>query len=295
MIKLGYRPQRTIARTAEVAGVGYLSGGMVRLRFSPAPPGAGVVFCRTDLRPAAHIPARIERVTGTQRRTTLGEGPARVSLVEHVLAALAGLRIDNCYIELNAGEPPGLDGSARQFVEALQDAEVVQQPARRAVWTVHQPLVVRGGNATLALYPAEADDLKISYILDYGPEAPFSYQLHTQVITPQNFMANLAQSRTFLLDYEAEMLRRQGLGSRTTTADLLIIGPRGPIDNQYRHADELARHKVLDIVGDLSLLGQDLRGHVVACRSGHPLNIELARSLAAGLPARITFIRPQAA
>lgn len=295
MIRLGYRHQRSIARPVVVAGVGYLSGALVRLRFLPAPPGAGVVFSRTDVRPTAHIPARLERVTGTQRRTTLGEGNGRVALVEHVLAALAGLRIDNCYVEVNAGEPPGLDGSAQGFVQTLVEAGTVQQSARRAIWTVRHPVVVSAGSATLALHPAEVDELKISYFLDYGDDSPICRQVHTQAITPQTFANDLAGSRTFVLEREADELRRQGLGTRTTAADLLIIGRRGPIDNHYRHADELARHKVLDIIGDLSLLGQDLRGHVVACRSGHPLNIELARALAAQWPARVPVARPQAA
>lgn len=294
MIRIGYRHQRSIARAVEVAGLGYLTGAMVRLRFLPAPPGSGLVFCRTDARPPVHVPARVERVTGTQRRTTLGEGKAQVSLVEHVLAALAGLRIDNCCIEINAGEPPGLDGSALAFVNALERAGIVLQSARRPIWTVTETVVARQGSASISLHPAEDDELKISYFLDYADSA-IGRQLHTQVITPQNFTQHLADSRTFILEREAAELRRQGLGVRTTTADLLIIGPRGPIENHYRHGDELARHKVLDIVGDLALLGIDLRGHVTACRSGHPLNIQLAQALAERLPARLPLVRPQAA
>src|SRR5439155_8766482 len=119
------------ARAAEVQGIGFLTGEMVRLRFQPAPPSTGVVFLRTDLRTKPRIPAHIDNVIGTQRRTTLGHGPAQVGLVEHVLASLAGMRIDNCFVELNAPEPPGLDGSARQFVDALKWAGTVVQPGRR--------------------------------------------------------------------------------------------------------------------------------------------------------------------
>jgi UDP-3-O-acyl N-acetylglucosamine deacetylase len=279
-----YRPQRTLGRPAEVEGVGFLTGASVRLRFVPAPPSAGVVFVRTDLRPRAQVPARIELVSGTQRRTTLGRPPAQVALVEHVLAALAGLRIDNCYVELNAPEPPGLDGSARGFVDALRDAGAVLQPARRPVWCVERPVVVAQNGATLALHPSEADEFRVSYLLDYGPFSPIGRQSCTQLITPGEFASQVAPCRTFLLESEALELRRQGLGARTTTADLVVFGRRGPIDNPLRFANEPARHKVLDVVGDLALLGADLRGHVVAYRSGHPLNVELVRALAQGLP-----------
>jgi UDP-3-O-acyl-N-acetylglucosamine deacetylase len=234
---------------------------------------------RTDLQPAAPIAARVEQVTGTQRRTTLGHAPAQVGLVEHVLAALAGLRLDNCVVELNAPEPPGLDGSARAFVDALRRAGAVLQPARRPVWGVCEPVTVTHGRATLTLHPTDSDELKISYILDYGPTAPIGWQIHTQVITPERFAADVADCRTFLLEAEADELRRQGLGARTTAADLLVFGARGPIDNRLRHANEPARHKVLDVLGDLSLCGHDLCGHVVAYRSGHPLNVELVRTL----------------
>jgi len=121
--------------------------------------------------------------------------------------------------------------------------------------------------------------LKVSYALDYGLHSPIARQLCTQRVTPQNFLNDVASSRTFILESEAEELRRQGLGARTTAADLLVFGRRGPIDNRLRFADEPARHKILDIIGDLSLLGRDLYGHLVAYRSGHPLNIELVRKL----------------
>jgi UDP-3-O-acyl N-acetylglucosamine deacetylase len=285
--RLSYRYQRTIATPAEVFGVGFLTGASVRLRFVPAPPNTGVVFLRTDLKPAISIPARVDQVTGTNRRTTLGEAPVQVGLVEHVLAALAGLRIDNCFVELNAPEPPGLDGSAQRFVAALQNTGAVLQPARRSIWAVSSPVVIQQNGATLALHPGSADELKISYFLDYGRETSIGRQSHTQQITPELFANDLANCRTFLLEAEAVELRRQGLGVRTTAADLLVFGRGGPIHNQVRYANEPARHKVLDLVGDLSLFGQDLRGHVVAYRSGHPLNIELVRALTERLPQQV--------
>jgi UDP-3-O-acyl-N-acetylglucosamine deacetylase len=244
------------------------------------------VLVRADLPGAPRMPAHVSQVTGTNRRTTLGSPPLQVTLVEHVLAALAGLRIDNCLVELDAVEPPGLDGSALGFAEALVRAGIVEQAARREIWAVERPFTVRAANATLTLHPPDPDRparLTMSYFLDYGTTAPIARQVFTQDIAPGTFLHEIAACRTFLLLAEAEALRNQGLGARTTAADLLVFGPAGPIDNRLRHADEPARHKVLDVIGDLSLLGADLCGHVVACRSGHPLNVELTRVLHQGL------------
>ncbi len=229
MRRLNYRCQRTIGRPADIQGLGFLTGAMVRLRFLPAPPDCGVVFVRGDLTPRTFIPARIDQVTGTQRRTTLGKPPAQVGLVEHVLAALAGLRIDNCFVELNAPEPPGLDGSAIGFVEILMDAKITMQSARQPIWHVKESVVLSQGGATLAYHPWDEDALKISYLLDYGWQSPIPHQMHTQVITPELFYSELAACRTFILESEADELRRQGLGARTTAADLLVFDHSGKV------------------------------------------------------------------
>jgi UDP-3-O-acyl N-acetylglucosamine deacetylase len=283
--RAGPRLQRTIARAVEVRGVGFLTGATIQLRFLPAPPSSGAVFVRTDLLARPRIRAQIENVTGTRRRTTLGHPPAQVGLVEHVLAALAGLRIDNCIVELDGPEPPGLDGSALAFAEALVSAGTVRQNEPRVMWCVERPIVLSADGATLGLHPPaatseeEAAGLTLTYFLNYGPRSPIARQVYTQELTVGSFLRDIAPCRTFLLEAEALELRRQGLGARTTTADLLVFGARGPIGNQLRFANEPARHKVLDMIGDLSLLGADLCGHVVAYRSGHPLNIDLVRTL----------------
>jgi UDP-3-O-acyl N-acetylglucosamine deacetylase len=266
-----------------VQGIGFITGADVCLRFVPAPPSSGIVFHRTDLGPEAILPASADRVTGTYRRTTLGCAPLCVTLVEHVLASLAGLRIDNCIVEVNAPEPPGLDGSALGFVRALHAAGTILQPARRPVWAVENKIVVQSNGATLAIHPLESDELRISYLLDYGLASPIMRQSQSVVVTPEFFTHDLAACRTFLLEDEAQELRRQGIGTNTRVTDLLVFGRRGPIDNRLRFANEPARHKILDLVGDLALFGYDLRGHVVACRSGHPLNVELVRELVARL------------
>jgi len=277
--RLSYRNQRTIAGPAEVQGVGYITGKMVHLRFRPAPANTGVVFVRVDLGPQACIGAHYDNVIGTNRRTTLGDGPLQVGLVEHVLAALGGLHIDNCYVELDAPEPPGLDGSSQGFVDALRHAGAVSQNERRGIWGTDQSILVRHGDATLALHPPRHLELRASYLLDYGQQSPIHPQIYTGDITPENFASEIAPCRTFLLEEEAKLLKEQGLGSRTQYRDLLVFGPHGPIDNHLRFGNEPARHKVLDILGDLFLLGHDLCGHIVAYRSGHPLNLELVRAL----------------
>lgn len=279
MRKLNSRSQRTIARSAEVQGVGYLSGKDITLRFQAAPANTGVLFVRTDLRSKPFIPACPDQVSGTNRRTTLGNQPSSVTLVEHVLAALAGLRIDNCIVELDGPEPPGLDGSSSTFVEALHRAGTRIQSASKTIWTVQRPIVVGQGGATLGIYPAEAEELRITYSLDYGHKAPLCPQRHTVAITPESFGRDIADCRTFLLEKEAQEFLKQGFGKRTSLSDLLVFGPRGVIDNRLRHADEPARHKILDILGDLSLSGMDLRGHIVAYRSGHPLNFALVKEI----------------
>jgi UDP-3-O-acyl N-acetylglucosamine deacetylase len=279
MHRVSQRPQRTLQNIVEVRGHGYLTGAAVRVRFRPAPPDTGVVFVRSDLKNAPPLSARAMNVTGTNRRTTLGRAPAQVEMVEHVLATLYALKIDNCCIELNAPELPGLDGSARDFVKELVEAGLTLQPARRTVWTTDVPITVSEGQATLTFYPASTQHLKVSYHLDYGTHSPLGLQRHTEVVTPEGFLNDLGQCRTFLLEQEAVALRQQGFGRNTSPSDLLVFGKHGPIANRLRFANEPARHKILDIVGDLSLCGHDLAGHVVGHRSGHALNVALVRKL----------------
>jgi UDP-3-O-acyl N-acetylglucosamine deacetylase len=279
VIKISHRRQRTIAHSVCVTGVGLLRGRDVLLRFRPAEAGAGLVFVRSDLPGRPQICAETSLVTGTTRRTTLGVAPRTVTLVEHVLAALNGLRIDNCMIEVDGPEPPGLDGSSAGFVSALLDAGIDLQSGKKAVWTVDRSIIVRAGGATLGIHPADNDDLTISYMLNYGAQSPISRQSHTQVITPGDFAEAIANCRTFLLESEVEAIRATGVGEHASARDLLVFGPRGVIGNELRWANEPARHKILDLVGDLALCGLDIRGHIVAYRSGHPLNLELAKTL----------------
>ncbi|MBX3400158.1 MAG: UDP-3-O-[3-hydroxymyristoyl] N-acetylglucosamine deacetylase [Gemmataceae bacterium] len=281
MRTVALRFQRTLARPADVAGTGFISGRPIRVRFHPATENAGIVFVRADRPGAPRTPALASFVSDTRRRTTLGSATDGVTLVEHVLAALAGLRVDNCVVELDGPEPPGLDGSAGEFVRAIRDAGIIEQSANRPIHSVRQTVVVARDGASVALHPAADATLRITYALDYGATSPIPRQSATARIAPESFDAELAHCRTFLLESEADALRSQGIGRTVDFADLLVFGERGPIGNTLRRADEPARHKILDLVGDLALTGLDLAGHVVAYRSGHGLNADLARRIIA--------------
>jgi UDP-3-O-acyl N-acetylglucosamine deacetylase len=283
---IGYRHQRTLANEVEIEGVGFVTGARVRVLLHPAPADTGVVFHRTDRAGTQPLPALAKFVTGTQRRTTLGPPESGVTLVEHLLAALAGLRIDNCTVGLDGPEPPGLDGSATGYVAALAEAGSVVQVARRAIWAVENPVVVSANGATVGLHPPDREGLRASYLLDCGAIGPIPRQTFTLSVQPDEFVREVSQCRTFVTAAEADALRAKGIGRHLTPADLLVFGPRGLIGNQLRFADEPARHKVLDQLGDLSLCGFDLAGHIVGYRSGHALNVELAQRLAT-LAARV--------
>jgi UDP-3-O-[3-hydroxymyristoyl] N-acetylglucosamine deacetylase/3-hydroxyacyl-[acyl-carrier-protein] dehydratase len=273
------RPERTIAREAGVRGLSFLNGIDVGIRFRPAEPGRGVRFVRTDLPGRPSVRAHVRHVVNRQRRTTLQDGEATVEMVEHVLAALAGLQIDNCLVEIDAGETPGCDGSSQAFVDALTAAGAVEQDRPRETLTIERPITVREGQASLTAYPGDADRLVLTYNLDYGRHSAIGRQSRFVDVSPESFRSELAASRTFLLQAEATALQQAGIGVRTTPADLLLFGPDGVVGNELRFPDECVRHKILDLVGDLALLARDLSGHVVAHRSGHHLNAALVRKL----------------
>jgi UDP-3-O-[3-hydroxymyristoyl] N-acetylglucosamine deacetylase len=275
-----YRQQQTIAQPVSVTGVGYWSGRDVRVELRPASANTGVVFVRRDLELPVHIAARIENRIETPRRTTLTSDGTSVEMVEHIMAALAGLQIDNCEVWVDSAEMPGCDGSSLAFVEALDSAGVVVQDAPRTCLVIGE--VTRLGNEEgwIEARPASRQEFSVKFRLDYAATAPaIGRQTLEMAITPQSFRDELASSRTFLLEQEAQWLLDQGLGTRVTKKDLLIFDEEGPIENELRHEDECVRHKMLDLVGDLALMGCDVIGHVVAHRSGHRLNAELAKAL----------------
>jgi UDP-3-O-acyl N-acetylglucosamine deacetylase len=275
------RQQRTISGVARVEGFGYWSGQDVGVEFRPAPPDTGIAFFRSDAGPGRRIPALVRHRVEVPRRTSLREGGVRVDMVEHVLAALAGLQIDNCEIWVDSPEMPGCDGSSQPFVDALDDAGSVSQHVPRKQLTVRRPLRVGDQHCWVEARPARAAGLTAECHIDYGPTGPIQRQSLALTITPESFRRELAAARTFVLDEEAAWMRRQGLGARVTCRDLLVFDDSGPIDNPLRFADECVRHKTLDLIGDLALAGYDLSGHFVAHCSGHRLNAELVARLLA--------------
>lgn len=273
------RRQRTVSRPAAVEGFGYFSGHDVRVEFRPAAPGAGISFVRRDLGRPIAVPACASLRIDVPRRTTLELGGVRVEMVEHALAALAGLQIDNCEVWVDAPEMPGCDGSALAFVEAIDTVGIAEQDARVRRLVVERTVRVGEGDAWIEARPPRGAGLSISFELDYGQHTAIGRQSYALDVTPESFRAQLAPCRTFLLEQAARAMIEQGIGLRVRPQDLLIFGPDGPIDNPLRFPDECVRHKVLDVLGDLSLTGSEVVGHIVACRSGHRLHAELAQRL----------------
>ena len=275
------RNQRTIARPASVAGIGYWSGCDVQVEFCPAEPETGIVFVRTDLQDRPRIPATIENRTETPLRTTLRCGDAGVDMIEHVMAALAGLQIDNCEVRVDQQEMPGCDGSALPLVEALDSVGVVEQDAPRGQLVVRDTVRLGDQRSWIEIRPSSSAETILQCKLDYGRDTAIGRQKFCISLSPERFRRELASSRTFVLEHEAAALQAQGLGKRATFKDLLVFGPDGPIDNRLRFSDECVRHKLLDMVGDLALAGCDLIGRFVAYRSGHQLNAETVRAILA--------------
>src|SRR5688500_10427042 len=272
--------QRTISREVSFAGPGLFSGESATLTFAPASVDTGVNFLRQQDDRTATIPARVDNVMRRPRRTCLRNGTLHVDTVEHCLAALAGMRVDNVMVRLaggSTGEVPGGDGSSKQFVEAIQDAGIVEQDTPVEPLVIKRPLQVNLGDATLAALPGPTDRLEIIY--DFEAPAPVGRQVFSFHLGDDDFVHQLAPARTFVFDYEAEDLRSRGMGKHLSPKDLLVISKTGPIDNVFRFPDECARHKVLDLIGDLSLVGRPIRGRLVAHKSGHQLNHLLARKL----------------
>jgi UDP-3-O-[3-hydroxymyristoyl] N-acetylglucosamine deacetylase/UDP-3-O-[3-hydroxymyristoyl] N-acetylglucosamine deacetylase/3-hydroxyacyl-[acyl-carrier-protein] dehydratase len=278
------RLQQTLARSVTLHGFGLFGGIDVRMELCPAPEDHGLIFQRTDLPGQPLIPAWIEFVQPQHRCTAIRRGTATVAVIEHVLAALAGLQVDNCLIRLNAPEPPGVDGSAGPFVELIDRAGIVQQEASQPVLKISEPVTVSPAeNLGVVAAPVRGARYAIGYLLDCGP-GPIPPQAVLREITPAIFREDLAAARTFIRYEEVAELRRQGIGLRTTAQHLLVWQTAGPLDNELRFPDECARHKLLDCIGDFALIGCDLQGQFVAQRSGHRHNHELIRTLRVAYP-----------
>jgi UDP-3-O-acyl N-acetylglucosamine deacetylase len=276
---IGYRNEHTIASTCQVAGRGYWSGQPVQIRFQPAAVGTGIVLVRTDLAGHPQCPARIEYADSIQFRTNLHNGEARFAMVEHVMAALAGLEVDNCFVEVDAEELPGLDGSSQDYVLALQSAGLVIQAALKPQLVIERPLQVQLDGTCIDVLPINGKASRFGYRLQYEHASVIPDQSFQFECTPRQFMRQVAAARTFVTSEQAHQLRAAGLAGHVSNQELLVIGEQGPIENTYRFGNECARHKTLDLIGDLSLVGVDLVGQFLSDRGGHRLNGMLAKQL----------------
>jgi UDP-3-O-acyl N-acetylglucosamine deacetylase len=267
--------QRTLARTIRASGIGLHTGAPSSVRLVPAPPDHGVVFVRVDLPGAPAIPARLGQVAATERGVVLGQH-ARVATVEHLLAVAMGLGVDNLLVEVDGEEVPCGDGSGQVFAEAIRQAGVVDQGLPRRPIGLSTPAWTDAHGSVVVALPAS--HLRVTSVVTVEG-APIPAQLAEFDAATDDFAAGIAPARTWGLAAEAEALRARGLARGASLATVLVLGPQGYL-NEPRFPDELARHKILDAIGDLALLGRPLHAHVVAIRSGHALHLALARAIA---------------
>jgi len=269
------RPQRTLKTAIEYSGPGLHSGEDVHVRILPASPENGIVFTRTDLPDSLPIPASIAYHSARDRRTRLERQEAEVNTIEHMLAVCSGLKIDNLNVEVSGAEMPGMDGSSLEILKIFQQAGVVDQRAEAREFSLKEPVFVRQGNATLVALPVDEPGLTLQYIASFDdPEVEGgSFQVR---VGPEEFEREIAPARTFCLKSEVEMLQKAGFGKGATRENTLVLGDP---ESVMRMDSEPVRHKVLDLMGDLMLLGADLNAHVIATCSGHATNAELVRRM----------------
>ena len=270
--------QQTLARPASLAGVSLHTGENVTLTLRPAAPDSGLKFKRTDLPDKPVIDARIDHVKTVERATTIGDGGVKVHTVEHVLSALAGLGVDNAMIEMNANEPPIGDGSARPYVELIHRCGLAAQDAPRSLFEVREPLHIETkGGSLMTIVPDENFRISCTQV---GPGGRFT-QFRSLEITPESYEKEIAPARTFTFYEDIEPLLEKGLIKGGSVENAIVVqGDRVVSKEPMRYNDEFVRHKMLDIVGDLALLGRRIKGHVIAVKPGHAPNAELTRALA---------------
>lgn len=267
--------QTTLAAEVSLTGTSLHEGHDVTLTLRPAEAGAGYTVIRAD-RGGAKIAVHPRNIVEKQRRTMLVENGVEVHTIEHVLAALYGMGIDNAVIEITAPEPPAGDGSALEFVRMIQRAGITQLAVARNRFAPSAPVSIDEGKA--AIHARAGSGLHVEYTLDYGvpfmPRTTVSFD-----VTPESFATQIGPARTFCLEQEAMALKAMGFGKGANTQNTLVVGPNGPLENKLRFEDEYARHKLLDVIGDLAVTGLRLDAHISADRSGHSQNQKLARAL----------------
>lgn len=269
--------QRTIRKEASYSGIGLHTGKKVKIIFKPAPTDSGVRFVRVDLEGNPRIVAEIGKVIRASRETSIGEGGLRVQSVEHVLAALAGLRIDNVTIEIDSDELPAVDGSAFPFIQALKGAGIVEQEKEREYLELKEPVSYNKEDIYLVALPSK--EFKISYTIDFDHPV-LKTQFASFVINEDTFIKEIAPARTFGFEDEVEGLRKQGLIRGGSLKNAVVISEKGILNKEpLRFTNEFVRHKILDLLGDLYLVGAPLKAHIIALKSGHGANVKLVKKI----------------
>ena len=268
--------QQTLRRSVSFAGIGLHSGNRVNMTFAPGAPNSGLRFRRVDLDGKPELEARVDLVVDTTRSTTLGRGALKIHTVEHVLAALAGCEIDNAIVEIDANEPPIADGSAREYVRMIDSAGAVPMAEVREPYRLKEPIELQVGDAMMSVFPH--DKLRISCTSADGG-GRFT-EFYTLELSPDNWRKELAHARTFCFFEEIEYLYKSGLIKGGSLENAIVIRDDAVLTNEpLRYPEEFVRHKILDILGDLALLGRPLQGHVVAIRPSHQSNVELVKAI----------------
>jgi UDP-3-O-[3-hydroxymyristoyl] N-acetylglucosamine deacetylase/3-hydroxyacyl-[acyl-carrier-protein] dehydratase len=273
--------QRTLEKPITLKGIGLHTGNSVEVTFKPAEADSGITFVRTDIAGRPEIKASVEQMrlpsSSSPRCSTIGSDTVQVQTIEHLMAGLAGLGIDNLTIEINNVEAPGLDGSSSDYVDAFLKAGIKEQDKPRNYYCVKEPVYVHEGKSSVVILPS--DEFKISYTLDYD-NILLEGKFLELVVTEEAFKKELSRARTFCLEEEVVELKKRGFGKGATYDNTLVIGKKGVLNTKLRYEDEFVRHKVLDLIGDLYLLGAPLKGHIIALKSGHYLNTKLLQRIA---------------
>ena len=268
--------RQTLASETEIRGVGVHTGVEVRARLTPAPAGTGVVFVRTDA-DGVEIPATLEHVGPSFYATVIEKDGTNVSTIEHLMAALYALQVDDIRIELDGPEVPILDGSSRPFVEAVLEAGLEESSMARQYITVVRPIVVSKDEKRISVYPCR--EYRVTYAIDFDHPLLEYQELTASLWSRDAFLEKLSPARTFTFEHEVEALRSAGLARGGSLDNAVVIGKDGILNSELRFPDEFVRHKMLDLTGDLSLIGYPVRGHVVAYRAGHDLHSRLAQRI----------------
>lgn len=272
--------QKTIVKEVSFSGIGLHTANPAKVTLKPAPADNGVVFIRKDLPGNPRIKACVENILSvgkTPRRTSVEDGSACVQTVEHLMAALSGLGIDNLCVELDNNEIPGLDGSSLNFVEFIEQAGIKEEGKEKDYFLLTEPIKIEEGGSLIMALPSP--ELKISYTLNYNLALPKTEFIEI-TLNPETFKQEIAAARTFCLESEIEELKKQGLGQGANYENTLVLDNQGEaIKNKTRFPNEAVRHKVLDLIGDLCFTGSTLKAHIIALKSGHSLNLKLVNKI----------------